>query len=311
MTVNHENDDVLDVDAQTDQACALIRSGQSDHPLVGQVALIWARRAAARLNRDTLAGSWDDAFAECTAEVVRLLNEFRPGPEGTSVSAYLGAWLPRVVSHVQGQARWHDDPRLRKAAAITEAVRQDLQSFDPFVSEDEIYREALARLHGQYIDTARRDHPAWSETELFDYACARARKDGLDRAFADLRRGSDEFADPVSLDVPNEDGAPRFDVPDSTASSTREEEQYEALLRVILGDHMWARPALGALFASDVDGLDASTLEAAARLVKVSPARLREVRKAARLRATSPVAQWAHLAPELGSTPSHVSFRDE
>jgi len=277
------------------------------------VALVvdrWSRRAAARLNRETISGAWEDAFADCSLEILRLLHDYRPGPAGSTAAAYLGACLPRVVSAVQGHARWHDDQRLRKASAIVSSVRTDLQSFDPWVHEDDVYREALARVHGQFIDTARKDHPDWSEAELFEYAQMRARKDGLDRAFADVRRGSDEFADPVSLDAPDADGSPRFDVPDSGGTSTHDEDNFESMLRVVLGDQMWARPALGVLFATDVDGAGPDSLAAAAKLVKSTPKKLQELRTVARLRAASPHAHWAHLSPSIETTSDAARFRD-
>lgn len=300
----------VDFDALTEQAATLIRQGDTDHPVVAQVASRWARRAAARLNREALPGAWEDAFADCTVEILDLLHDYRPGPVGSSAAAYLGACLPRVVSAVQGHARWHDDQRLRKASAIVSAARADLQSFDPWVHDDDVYNEALARVHGQVIETARKEHPDWSETELFDYARMRARKDGMDRAFADLRRGSDEFADPVSLDVPDADGSPRFDVPGGVGPGVQDEDNFESMLRVVLGDQMWARPALGVLFATDVDGDSPNSLAAAAKLVKSTPKKLQELRKTARLRAASPHAHWAHLSPSIASTPDMVRFRD-
>ena len=111
------------------------------------------------------------------------------------------------------------------------------------------------------------------------------------------------------MDVSDDEGDPVYQVAAPTSNGGAEH-LFESLVGVLLGDSSWARPALGALFGTDVDGPAEETLTATAKTLGVTVADLRAVGRLAALRARSPHAHWAHLVPAVDSTPPAVSFHD-
>ena len=281
--------------------------------VVADVVAVWADRVVAHAKKGgPKLRDEEETRAEARIWLLEQLREYRPAEDGGSVAVFLRARLSWFRSATRrfadGSGRTHSSYTVSSVSGL---AREDLlreNHREP--SSTELKARVRDILVAQTREKVLESGEFASEDEVEHAVAARLKKDGvaaaLDR-FDEIRVES-RPALPIQLLEPREeDPRPHWGVAlpvvEFQESDVRdEEEDYERLLQVALGDQQWARSAFSARAGEAPSGADtetASTLRDLAADADCTIAELKTVLSAARSRVAAPHAQWAHLAPSL------------
>jgi hypothetical protein len=263
----------------------------------------YVQTSSSRLDRS-------EVLADARLWLIQQLREFRPDASGGTAGAFVRSRQQWFRSQVRREAVPSRSQGRFQALAVAGKAREG------FIAEHrrEPSSEELRALVTLVLEQQTRERilnrtPDIDEESVLVEVRRRMVKDGLTAALESLddirvqampeqrlqlQEDSDDSAAP---------GVPLPSVPGPEVEVRDEEDAYERLLRVALGDAQWARSAFSMRAGDAPSGADgeggASTLKDLAAEASCSVAELREVLAAARSRVSAPHAQWAHLAADV------------
>ncbi|MBU6200615.1 MAG: hypothetical protein KJS90_01290 [Acidobacteria bacterium] len=255
----------------------------------------------------------EEFLAEARLWLIEQLRAFEPKDGGGSCGAFIRArqnWFRSAVRRsANGQTISHGRYAVLGAVGAVGEEFQAVEHRAPGAAE--LKALVAARLAAQVREKilSTEAGAGLDEAALAEEVRRRLSKDGVTAALEHFDEVRLEARPDLPLQVLDaDDDAPHWGVPVPTVEAPEigvrdEEETFEALLAVALGDRQWARTAFGQRAGETASGADAEsdakTLKDLAREAGHSTAELKDVLEAARCRVLAPHAQWAHLAPGL------------